>query len=65
MDAETKLAMIRDMCRHPVVCRWSGQDVADAITRLINEEPIHYELSELDHPVPYELVADAVYGGDE
>lgn len=61
MNANEKLDMIRDMCSHPGAFHWSGRQMADAIRKVINEdEPIAYALSDLDHPVPYELVHDAV-----
>lgn len=62
MDAETKLAMIRDICRHPGSWAWTGRQMAEAINRVITgNQPIPYTLSELDHPIPYEVVHDAVY----
>jgi hypothetical protein len=62
VTAEEKLAMIRDMCQHPGSYHWSGQEMAAAITRVINgEKPIPYRLSDADEPIPYTLVHDAVY----
>lgn len=62
MTAEQKLAMIRDMCRHPGSFGWSGRDMARAITRILDEdEPVPYVLSDEDEPIRYALVHDAVY----
>lgn len=61
MNADTKIAMIHDMCRHPGAHHWKHEDLARAILRIIdNDEPISFSLSDLDHPIPYELVHDAV-----
>lgn len=65
MDAETKLSMIRDMCRHPGTHHWSGRDVADAITKILDDNPIAYRLADLDHPIPYELVHDYCHQEDD
>jgi len=52
-DAE-KLSMIRAMCQHPGSFHWTGQDMARAITRII-DQPIPYRLSVVDEPIPYTL----------
>lgn len=60
-DAQ-KLTMIADICRHPGAFHWNGRQIAWAIQRVLEcEEPIPYELSDLDKPIPYELAHDAVY----
>lgn len=59
LTAEQKLAQIGDLCRHPGSFHWTGREMADAILRLL--EPIPYELSDEDKPIPYELAHDAVY----
>lgn len=65
MNADDKLTMIGDICRHPGAFHWSGRQMAKAIERVIREEePIPYSLSDLDKPINYELVQtvhDAVY----
>lgn len=59
-DAQ-KIAMIRDICNHPGSFHWTGLDVANAIKRVIDDEkPIDFTLSQIDMPIPYELVHDAV-----
>lgn len=61
LSPEDKLARIGDMCRHPGAFHWTGRQMANAIRKVIDDElPICFELSELDHPIPYELVHDAV-----
>lgn len=61
MNAEQKLVMIGDLCRHPGAFHWSGRQMADAIRRILaRDEPIGFDLSDLDRPIPYELVHDAV-----
>ena len=62
LTADQKLAQIGDMCRHPGAFHWTGLQMASAILRLIRDnEPIPYDLSECDKPIPYELAHDAVY----
>lgn len=64
-DAQ-KLQKIRSMCYHPGAFHWTGQQMANAITRVIDEDkPIDYVLSEEDEPVPYYLAHDAVFVDDE
>lgn len=60
-DAE-KLTKIGDICRHPGAFHWTGRQMANAISRVIDgEEPIPYLLPDDDMPIPYELAHDAVY----
>lgn len=62
MNADQKLAKIRDICRHPGAFHWTGQQMAKTILNVMDsDEPIPYSLSDLDHPIPYELSHDAVY----
>lgn len=62
MTPEQKLTKIRDICNHPGAFHWSGNQMANAIRNVIDDsEPIPYALSDLDHPIPYELAHDAVY----
>lgn len=60
-DAE-KLKMIREMLSHPCSYGWSRQQMANAVERVIlSGEPIRFDLSDEDAPIPYELAHDAVY----
>ena len=62
MSDADKLNKIADLCRHPGSYHWTGRQMGDLITRIINDDaPIPYSLSDLDHPIPYELAHDAVY----
>lgn len=64
-DAQ-KLSKIRAMCYHPGAFHWTGQQMANAIMRVLDENaPIDYELSEDDEPVPYYLAHDAVFVDEE
>lgn len=68
MNADEKLTMIADLCRHPGSFHWTGRQMANAINRVLEDTPIEYSLSELDMPIPYELVQtvhDAVYEGSD
>lgn len=60
-----KLDKIKAMCGHPSYVTGSGERLAAAIRKVINDEidtaPILYALSEVDEPIHYELVHDAVY----
>lgn len=63
LSNDQKLSKIRDICNHPGSFHWSGKQMATAIRNVIDDdaEPIPYTLSDLDHPIPYEIVHDAVY----
>lgn len=61
MTDQEKLRQIASICAHPGVFHWSGSDVARAVRRVIDESPIPFVLSEIDEPVHYEMVHDAVY----
>ena len=62
LNAEQKLALIADMCQHPGAYHWPDMKLAQAISRVVSDEPpIPYRLSEMDEPINYELAHDAVY----
>lgn len=64
MTTEEKLRLIRDMCDHPGSYHWKGRDLARVIRRVIDtDEPIPFTLSDIDQPIQFELVHDAVYEG--
>lgn len=64
MNVNDKLEMIRDICRHPGSFHWTGRQMAKAISNVIeDEEPIAFILSDIDRPIPFEVVHDAVYEG--
>lgn len=60
MTTDEKLRMIRDICNHPGAFHWSGQEMARTITKVLDDQPIPYRLSDLDEPIHYELAHDAV-----
>lgn len=61
MTADEKLRMIREICKHPGAFHWSGREMANTISRVIDENaPIPFTLSEIDEPIHYELAHDAV-----
>lgn len=56
-----KLTMIRNLCDHPGAFHWSGRDMAKAIRNVLDDnQPIDYRLSDVDEPIRYELIHDAV-----
>jgi hypothetical protein len=60
-DAE-KLSKISAVCSHPALFGWSGADLARVIRRVLDgQEPVIYTADELNEPIHYELVHDAVY----
>ncbi len=62
MTADQKLAKIKAMCGHPSYVTGTGHKLAHAIKTVIDDEsPILYSLSDIDEPVHYELVHDAVF----
>lgn len=66
MNAEEKLKMIRDVCRHPGSFHWSGREMADLIAGIVDDaDPIPYRLSDADEPIRYELIHDAIYEGEQ
>lgn len=61
MTDKEKLTMIRNICDHPGAFHWSGIDMAHAIKNVLDgSRPIEYKLSNIDEPIPYELIHDAV-----
>jgi hypothetical protein len=62
VTAEQKLLKIQAMCGHPSYLGGTGHKLAQAIKNVIDDDaPILYSLSDIDEPVHYELVHDAVF----
>lgn len=66
MNDAQKLQKIRNICDHPVAYHRTGQEMANTIRKVLNDDrPIDYELTDADEPIRYELAHDAVFISDE